>query len=68
MPDRHLSVEDLAEREGVAVLTVYDWNRTGTGPPRMKVGRHVRYRLADVEKWEQSRIVPAPGTETAGLP
>jgi excisionase family DNA binding protein len=55
--DRHLTVADLAEREGVPVQTVYAWNRTGTGPAYMKVGRFVRYRLRDVEQWEKSRIV-----------
>jgi len=55
--DKHLSPEQLAEREGVPVMTVYGWNKTGDGPKRMKIGRHVRYRLADVIAWEDSRLV-----------
>lgn len=55
--EAHLSVEDLARREGVPVQTVYGWNKTGTGPKYMRIGRHVRYRLADVLKWEESRLV-----------
>lgn len=55
--DKHLSPEDLAEREGVPLATVYGWNYQGTGPSYIKVGRHVRYRLSDVEKWERSRLV-----------
>jgi excisionase family DNA binding protein len=55
--DRHLTVTDLAEREGVPVDTVYWWNRSGNGPVYMKVGRHVRYRLSDVIAWEQKRTV-----------
>ncbi len=55
--EKHLSPEDLAEREGVSVQTVYGWNKAGLAPPRMKVGRHVRYRLADVIAWENSRLV-----------
>jgi predicted DNA-binding transcriptional regulator AlpA len=57
-PDKHLSPEDLAEREGVPVQTIYSWNKTGTGPRVMKIGRHCRYRLADVIAWEDSRTVP----------
>jgi predicted DNA-binding transcriptional regulator AlpA len=53
----HMSVLDFAEREGVSVQTVYDWHKTGKAPRRMKIGRHVRYRLADVIAWEESRIV-----------
>jgi excisionase family DNA binding protein len=55
--EKHLSPEDLAERLGVPVMTVYDWNKHGNAPPRMKIGRHVRYRLADVIAWEQARFV-----------
>jgi len=58
-PDRHLTVTEFAEREGVPVRTVYWWNQTGAGPRRMKMGRNVRYRLADVEQWEKTRIVEA---------
>ena len=55
--EKHLSVKDFAERQGVPVQTVYAWNKTGDAPPRMKIGRHVRYRLADVIAWEESRLV-----------
>lgn len=57
--DKHLSIQDLAEREGVSLNTVYGWNYTGTGPHYLKIGRYVRYRLSDVEKWERSRLVTA---------
>jgi predicted DNA-binding transcriptional regulator AlpA len=62
--DKHLSPEDLAEREGVPLPTVYNWNYRGGGPKFMKIGKHVRYRLADVIEWEQSRLV-ASGAEQA---
>lgn len=55
MAERHLSVKDLAEREGVPVQTVYTWNSRGTGPRYMSLGKHVRYRMADVITWENSR-------------
>ena len=54
-PERHLSPEDLAAREGVPVATIYQWNRLGTGPRYMRIGRHARYRLSDVISWENSR-------------
>ena len=60
----HLTVVELAEREGVAVKTVYRWNTEGTGPRRIQQGTRgkVRYRLADVEAWErtQEKGGPAP--------
>jgi predicted DNA-binding transcriptional regulator AlpA len=53
--ERYLSVDDLAERYGVAVQTVYQWNHRGTGPRFVKVGRLPRYRLTDIIAWEDSR-------------
>jgi hypothetical protein len=31
--------------------TVYNWRTRGLGPRGIRVGRHVRYRLADVDAW-----------------
>ena len=57
MAEKHLTVKELAEREGVSVLTVYGWNRDRTGPRPMKIGgRLVRYRLEDVIRWEKSQL------------
>ena len=60
--DRHMSPEELARREGVPVQTVYGWNKTRTGPRFMKIGRHVRYRVADVIAWENSRTIASGKT------
>lgn len=43
--------QTLAEYLNVPVATVYKWRYEGTGPPGIKVGRHVRYRRGDVEAW-----------------
>lgn len=53
---RHLTIKDLAERVGVGITTIYRWNSHGGGPAYLKIGRHVRYRLVDVERWEASRF------------
>jgi excisionase family DNA binding protein len=45
------TVEGLAQYLEVPVQTVYRWNCNGTGPRAIKVGRFVRYRRADVERW-----------------
>jgi predicted DNA-binding transcriptional regulator AlpA len=63
---RHLSPAELAEREGVPLETVYGWNKQRSGPPFMKIGRHVRYRLADVERCEESRTIATGVFAAAG--
>ena len=55
--ERHLTVGELAEREGVSIYAVYAWNRDRTGPRYMRVRRLCRYRLSDVLAWEKSRLV-----------
>lgn len=54
---RHLTTEELSERTGIPVETLRQWRRHGRGPVPMKLGRGVRYRLADVEAWEKSCLV-----------
>jgi len=52
-----LTTKELAARERVSLLTVYQWNSRGGGPPRIKTGRQALYRLSDVIAWEESRLV-----------
>lgn len=56
IPQQILSPQDLADRHQVGIRTVYQWNHKGTGPKRIRVGKHVRYRLEDVLAWEESRV------------
>jgi len=51
----------LATYLGIPLATVYQMNSRGTGPRRIRVGKHVRYRKADVDVWLDSRAVdPRP--------
>jgi excisionase family DNA binding protein len=42
---------EVAEYLGVPRRTLDQWRHRGKGPRFSKVGRHVRYRWADVERW-----------------
>ena len=51
-PDAQLlSPDDLASYLGVPLKTVYNWRTEGKGPRGIKVGRHVRFRMNDVQAW-----------------
>ncbi len=57
-----VSAEQLAQEFGVPLRSVYGWNAKGTGPRRIRVGRHVRYSRDDVEAWiaaQYANRVPA---------
>jgi hypothetical protein len=38
-----------------SVLTVYEWNKKGTGPPYYRVDRRLLYRKSEVLKWLEGR-------------
>ena len=66
-PANLISVNELAQYLGVPIDTIYKWNHSGTGPRFAKVGRHVRYRMSDVECWLNDRSgVPVAGRGMAG--
>lgn len=49
--------DDLSRVLSVPVSTLYLWRARKEGPPAIKVGKHLRWRPADVDRWldEQAR-------------
>ena len=54
--NRLLSVTELADYLAVPVATLYAWRYRGEGPPAMRVGRYLRYRWSDVQRWLELRV------------
>ncbi len=44
---------EVAEVLRVPVRTVEDWRLTRSGPPWVKLGKHVRYEQAELLAWVQ---------------
>lgn len=62
---KHLTEAELAERWDVAPVVVARKRRDGTGPRPLILSdsatkRTIRYRLSDVEAWEESRFARQP--------
>jgi excisionase family DNA binding protein len=53
--ERLLTTEELSAWLQIPVLTIRQWRSDRTGPPGYRVGRHVRYRRDDVERWLEER-------------
>jgi hypothetical protein len=53
---RHLNQVELADRWGLSPRTLENWRWRGEGPPFVKVGRKVVYRLVDVEAYEREQL------------
>src|SRR4051794_32867320 len=45
------TTEELSAYLRIPVATIYQWKYRHTGPPAVKLGRHLRYRYRDVEAW-----------------
>lgn len=46
---------EVADYLDVPAATLAQWAYRATGPRYIKVGRHTRYRWADVESWLRER-------------
>lgn len=56
-----MTYADVARKFGVPESTVRYWVHMRQGPPSYKLGRHRRFRRADVDKWAEDRVeVPEP--------
>ena len=61
---RHVSetqmvdVNEAARRLGFARRTLENWRSLGVGPKAYRVGRAVRYDVADLEAWIAAQRVP----------
>jgi excisionase family DNA binding protein len=49
--DRLLTISEVAAYLNVPVGTMYQWRHRGVGPVGLRVGRHVRYRMRDLDRW-----------------
>lgn len=46
-----MTTEEVAHHLKVPVPTLYRWRQINYGPTAIRVGKHLRYRAAEVEKW-----------------
>lgn len=46
-----MTSDDLAEILGIPVRTLDQWSYLGRGPRPIRIGKHRRYRPADVRSW-----------------
>ena len=54
--EKLLKIGEVSELLGIPVGTLYQWRYTGKGPRAARLGRHLRYRPADVEGWVEELV------------
>ncbi len=53
---KFLGVDGLAERWDTTPQVIYGLRYRGQAPPAIRVGRELRWDLAEVERWEADRL------------
>lgn len=53
---RHLSQHDLARRWSLSTKTLERWRWLRLGPPYLKIGKRIVYRVEDIEAFESVRL------------
>jgi predicted site-specific integrase-resolvase len=51
-----VQTDEAAQILGIAAGTLRKWRVYGTGPRFMKMGKAVRYRLTDLEEYQQASL------------
>ncbi|MEV0686444.1 helix-turn-helix domain-containing protein [Nocardia sp. NPDC050378] len=58
-----MSTDDLAQRLLIPARTLARWASAGSGPRYARLGRHRRYRLADIRAWEHQHSDAKPAAQ-----
>lgn len=52
-----LTPHELSDRVSLSERTLAQWRYQGKGPRYARFGKHVRYHVLDVERWEAAQSV-----------
>ncbi|HUG07383.1 MAG TPA: helix-turn-helix domain-containing protein [Acidimicrobiia bacterium] len=55
-PEGLFSPRQLSAYLNMSVATIYDWRQRKCGPHGFRVGKHLRYRKSDVDRWTDEQI------------
>lgn len=58
--ERLLTLPEVADYIGVPLQTLYAWRSRGDGPRGIRVGKHVRVRRDELERWLELHADPRP--------
>lgn len=62
----HINQRQLAARWDMSEATLERWRSEGIGPPYLKLTAAVRYRVVDIEAYEESCLLSSTSTRVAG--
>lgn len=66
--EKYIDESALPERYSIARRTAQRWRAEGNGPPFVRLGRKVIYRVSDIEAWLRARTYTSLADERAQHP
>lgn len=54
-PERLMTIDEVANYTKLSKFTLYKMRSEGHGPPAARLGKHLRYRMSDVDAWIRSK-------------
>lgn len=55
-PDRLMTIDQVADYMQLPKFTLYKMRSEGHGPRAARLGKHLRYRMSDVDAWIRSKM------------
>ena len=55
--EQYFDSEAAGKHLGIPKQTLHNWRSQGKGPRYLKIGRHVRYRVSDLDAWAAKQVV-----------
>jgi predicted site-specific integrase-resolvase len=52
---QYMTPEQVADRYQISPDSLKEWRYKGVGPKYLRIGKRVRYRVTDLERWEKER-------------
>lgn len=65
MTVKHLNQVELSRRWNISPRTLERWRWIGEGPPYLKIGGRVVYRLEDIERFEAEQLRTSTSARTS---
>lgn len=65
MDTRAVKTRDASEHVGLSESTLEKRRLTGDGPPFVKIGRAVRYRICDLDAWIAAQLTQSTSEQRA---
>lgn len=62
VPEPLMTADDVASVLGIPPSTLANWRYQGLGPRYLRIGRHVRYEVRDLEAWLRTQRVRHRGS------